>query len=79
MREWYNYGRAPSGRANEYRIILEENGIPLILYSAYYNSRRGTYRLYPHTVFTPGDYQFEPFTLSVYDVRERKREKKKSP
>lgn len=73
MRKWYNYGRAENGKPNEFRIILEEHGIPLILYRAFWNPKRGTYRLYPHTVFIPGEYRFEPFTLRIWDVEIKKR------
>lgn len=64
---YVNYGRA--GRENEFRIALEDRGMPLILYSAYWNPKRGTYRLYPHTVFVPGRYRFEPFELSMLEVK----------
>ena len=64
---YVNYGRA--GRENEFRIALEDRGMPLILYSAYWNPKRGTYRLYPHTVFVPGIYRFEPIELSMLEVK----------
>lgn len=73
MRTWYNYGRADNGHMNEFRIILEDRGIPLILYRAFWNPKRGTYRLYPHTVFVPGEYRFEPFVLKMSEVERKKR------
>lgn len=73
MKTWYNYGRADNGRANEFRIILEDGGIPLILYRAFWNPKRGTYKLYPHTVFVPGEYRFEPFVLRMSEVERKKR------
>lgn len=43
----------------------------MILYRAYWNPKRGTYKCYPHTVFVPGDHRFTPFELSMSDIKKR--------
>jgi hypothetical protein len=41
----------------------------MILYRAFWNPKRGTYKCYPHTVFVPGGHCFTPFELSMNDIK----------
>ena len=43
MKKWYNYGRVNG--SDEFRIMLEDGGIPLILYRGFWNPRRAAYRM----------------------------------
>ena len=65
---WVNYGRIDPC-SNEFRICKVENGVPMILYRAFWNPKRGTYKCYPHTVFVPGGHCFTPFELSMNDIK----------
>ena len=65
---WRNYGRVNG--SSEFRIALcDRYGVPLMYYRGYWNGKRGTYRCYPQKVVVPGSYKFEPFELSMFDVR----------
>ena len=74
MKKWYNYGRVNG--SDEFRIMLEDGCIPLILYRGFWNPRRAAYRMYPHTVFIPGDYRFDPFYLPMSDVSAKAKRKR---
>ena len=69
---YVNCGQISNQRA-EYLISYIVDHIERIHYTWYYNSRRGTFTIYPRQIVTPGDYPPELFDKRVLAAHEVKR------
>ena len=67
---YVNHGRINNQTA-AYLISLWIKNIERIQYVGYYNDKKGTFKIYPRCIVTPGDYAPELFDkreLSVHEV-----------